>query len=146
MTTQRMYHARVVDKGAPMSFTNRRSSLRGIAIAAALVGAASFSTAHAENFATDVPDLIWIDVGGAANQVSTDVAVRGPNGVGATVNFEDVFDLPGNKTTARMLGTVRISPKRRHIDFGYVDIGRSGSRVLDKDVTFGDYTRRSAVR
>jgi hypothetical protein len=39
-----------------------------------------------------------------------------------------------------MLGTVRISEKRRWIDFGYVDISRRGTRTLDQDVTFGDYT------
>jgi len=96
--------------------------------------------AHADPFATDVPDRVWLDIGAAINEVSTDVAVRGPNGIGATVNFEDVFDMPGDKTTARMLGFVRISPKRRYIDFGYVDISRTGSKVLDRDVEFGDYT------
>ena len=96
--------------------------------------------AIADDFAGDVPDLVWIDVGGAANDVTTDITLRGPSGIGATVNLEDVFDLPGNKTTARMFGTVRISPKRRWIDFGYVDISRSGTRVLDEDVEFGDYT------
>jgi len=117
----------------------RRVSLFAI-VAVVLGGAASWSTVRAEDFATDVPDLVWIDVGWAFNDVSTDVALRGPNGIGATVNFEDVFDLPGDKATARMLGSARISEKRRYIDFGYVDIRRSGSRILQNDVTFGDYT------
>jgi hypothetical protein len=115
-------------------------SLNGIITVVLLCGAASLSAVRAEPFAGDVPDLVWIDVGGSANDVSTDVALRGPNGIGATINFEDVLDLPGNKTTARMFGTVRISPKRRWIDFGYVSIDRTGSRVLDEDITFGDYT------
>jgi hypothetical protein len=115
-------------------------SLIGIIAVVLLTGAASLSAVHADPFAGDVPDLVWIDIGGSANDVSTDVALRGPNGIGATINFEDVLDLPGNKTTARMFGTVRISPKRRWIDFGYVSIDRTGSRVLDDDITFGDYT------
>jgi len=45
-----------------------------------------------------------------------------------------------NKTTARMFGTARISPKRRYIDFGYVDIDRSGSKVISEDLDWGDYT------
>lgn len=110
-----------------------------VPFALALAVAAS-TTARAEPFATDVPDRVWIDVGGAVNEVSTDVAMRGPSGLGATINFEDVFDMPGSKTTARMLGTVRISEKRRWIDFGYVDIGRTGTRDLDRDIVFGDYT------
>jgi hypothetical protein len=123
-----------------MPFNCKRTSVIGIAAGVLIGGAALLSPLHAEDFAGDVPDRVWIDVGGAANDVSTDVALRGPNGIGATINFEDVFDLPGNKTTARMFGTVRISPKRRWIDFGYVSIDRTGTRVLDADVTFGDYT------
>ena len=108
-----------------------------------VVGFAALSAAHtarADDFAGDVPDLIWIDVGGEANDVTTNVGVQGPRGIGATINFEDAFDLPGHKTTAAMFGSWRIAPQRHHIDFGYVDIGRSGSRVLDEDVTFADYT------
>jgi hypothetical protein len=114
--------------------------VRLIMIILALVAVLAPQTARADDFAGDVPDRVWIDVGGAFNEVTTDVAVRGPNGIGATVNFEDVFDMPGSKTTARMLGTVRISEKRRWIDFGYVDISRRGTRTLDQDVEFGDYT------
>ena len=115
----------------------RTRFLPSVVVLAAL---ASISAARAEDFAGDVPDRVLIDVGGSFNEVSTDVAVRGPSGIGATINFEDVFDMPGSKTTARMIGTVRISEKRRWIDFGYVDINRSGTRVLDKDIEFGDYT------
>ncbi len=117
-----------------------RSSIRLGLVVLGLVAAFAPQTARAEPFAGDVPDLVWIDVGGAFNDVTTDVAFRGPSGIGATINFEDVLDLPGNKTTARMLGTVRISPKRRHIDFGYVSIDRSGARTLDEDITFADHT------
>jgi hypothetical protein len=96
--------------------------------------------AHAEDFAGDVPDLVWIDLGGAYNEVGTNVALFGPKGLGATIDFEETFDLPGTKTVGRMLGTARISPKRRYIDFGYVDVDRKGSRTLTQDIEFGDYT------
>jgi hypothetical protein len=122
----------------PLSFSRVR--LFGIAAVMTLAAASFFSPVRADDFAGDVPDLVWIDVGGAYNEATTDVAMRGPNGIGATVNFEDVFDLPGTKTTARMLGSARISAHRRYIDFGYCDISRRATRVLDKDVEFGDYT------
>ena len=123
-----------------MSFRNDRVSLFGIAALVVFAGAASFSAVCAEDFATDVPDRVWIDLGGGANTVGTNVSFIGAKGVGAAVNFEDVFDLPGNKTTFRILGTVRISEKRRYIDFGYVNIDRSGSTVLDQEIKIGDYT------
>ena len=45
--------------------------------------AASFSAAYADDFAGDVPDRVWIDFGGAYNNVSTQISVTTPNGVGA---------------------------------------------------------------
>jgi hypothetical protein len=125
-----------------MPYAARRVLLLLLVAAALSAGAASVSAVRAEDFAGDVPDRVWIDVGGAFNDVSTDVAIRGPNGVGATLNLEDIFDMPGHKTTARMMGTVRISEKRRYMDFGYVSIDRWGSRVLDpnESITWGDYT------
>jgi hypothetical protein len=104
-----------------------------------LLIAASFSAARADDFAGDVPDRVWIDVGGAYNKISTQISVTTPQGVGAAFDFEDVFDIPGSEIAGRMFGTVRISEKRRFIDFGYVDIRRSGTRVLLEDVQFGDY-------
>jgi hypothetical protein len=104
-----------------------------------LFAAAAFSAVHADDFAGDVPDRVWIDLGGAYNNVSTQISVTTPNGVGAAFDFEDVFDIPGSEIAGRMFGTVRISEQRRFIDFGYVDIRRSGTRVLLQDVQYGDY-------
>src|SRR5262245_6992222 len=47
--------------------------------------------------------------------------------------------MPGDVYTGRMFGTVRISPRRRYIDFGYEDITRSGTRTINQDIVFGDY-------
>ena len=109
----------------------------GIA-AASMVGGAP--AARADDFAGDVPTRIWIDLGGASSGISTAAALTGQAGIGASIDFEDVFDLPGTKYTARLLGTARISEHRRYIDFGFVDINRSGSTVIDQDLTWGDYT------
>jgi len=123
-----------------MRATVNRRNLVGIAASLVMAAAVSSSPLRAEDFATDVPDLVWIDVGGAVNDVTTDMSLTGPRGLGVSVNFEDVFDLPVNKTTGRMFGTARISAKRRYIDFGYVDIDRSGSKVITEDINWGDYT------
>lgn len=104
-----------------------------------LLVAASFTAVHADEFAGDVPDRVWIDFGGAYNSVSTLVSVTTPDGLGAAFDFEKVFDIPGSELAGRMFGTVRISEQRRYIDFGFVDIRRSGTRVLEEDVQFGDY-------
>jgi len=123
-----------------MESTSQRVSLFGVAALVLFAGAASLSAVRAEPFAGDVPTLVWIDAGWSENEISTSASFQGPNGIGATVDFEDVFDIPGSKATARMFGTARISPNRRYIDFGYVDINRRGSRVLEQDLTWGDYT------
>jgi hypothetical protein len=102
--------------------------------------AATIPVVHADDFAGDIPTRVWIDLGWSENEISTNAAFQGPNGIGATVDFEDVFDIPGNRSTARMFGTARISAERRYMDFGYVNLKRSGSRVLDQDLSWGDYT------
>ncbi len=122
-----------------MLVKKRRFSLIAIAASIVLAVAASFSTTRAEDFAGDVPDLVWLDAGWSRNDVSTNVAFVGENGLGASIDFEEIFDMNANRSTARMFGTARISEKRRYIDFGYVDISRSGTNVLDRDIEFGDY-------
>ena len=91
-------------------------------------------------FAGDVPTRVWIDLGWSNNDISTSASFTGPNGLGATIDFEDVFDMPVSRSTARGFGTVRISKERRYIDFGYVDINRSGSKVIDQDIDWGGAT------
>jgi hypothetical protein len=112
----------------------------GIAAAVVFAGAAALSAVRAEPFAGDVPTLVWIDAGWSDNEISTAASFVGPNGLGATIDFEDVFDMPGQRSTARMFGTARISPNRRYIDFGYVDINRGGTRNLDQDLDWGGAT------
>jgi hypothetical protein len=121
-----------------MQSSSRRISLLGMVALAVFAGAALISTVRADDFAGDVPTLVWIDAAWTANEVSTDVALQGKNGIGATIDFEQVFDMNPNRSTARMFGTARISPNRRYIDFGYVTIDRSGTRVIDQDLQWGD--------
>ncbi len=94
------------------------------------------------SFATmpgDVPDKVRFSLGGMAADAFTEAALSSTSaGVGATINFEDVFDLPTSKTVARATGYWHFSD-RQYLDFGYVDIDRSGRNILDEDVEWGDY-------
>ena len=56
-----------------------------VAALVVLAGAAPLSAVHADDFAGDVPDRVWIDLGGAYNNVSTQISVTTPNGVGAEI-------------------------------------------------------------
>jgi hypothetical protein len=114
------------------------SSLGSFLLAAAALVIAV--PAHAEEFADKIPDLVWVDIGGSINQLTSAASFTGQNGLGATIDFEQLFDIPGSKTTFTIYGTARVSAQRRHVDFGYVNIDRSGSRVIDEDLKWGDYT------
>ena len=85
-----------------------------------------------------VPDRIWVDLGGSTNDLSTSAALTGEAGAGVAIDFEDVFDLPGTKDTFRGFVTWRISESRKYMDFGFVSINRSGGRIIQQDITWGD--------
>ena len=94
----------------------------------------------------DVPNRIWIDLGGSTNDLSTSAALTGQAGIGASLDFEDVFDLDETKDTFRLFGTWRISAERRYIDFGFVSINRSGGKIIEQDFNWGDYTFAGGAR
>jgi hypothetical protein len=122
--------------------TKRISIVGAMAIAAAMLIAPA---ARAGEFADKIPDLVWVDIGGTIDEVTTNASLSGPNGIGATINLEEIFDIPGSKTTFAIQGTARVSEKRRHVDFGYVDIARSGTDVIDQDITWGDNTYQAGA-
>ena len=64
---------------------------------------------HAEEFADKIPDLVWLDIGGSINQLTSTASFTGQNGVGATIDMEQIFDIPGSKTTFAIYGTARVS-------------------------------------
>jgi len=126
--------------------TNRRSrTLQGNASGAAamlllsaLLGAAGTRTARAE-IPGDVPDKIRIAIGGLAADAYTDAALGSTtSGLGASINFEDIFDLPESKETGRFELNWRIN-KRQFLDFGYFRLNRSGSKVVEQDINWGDF-------
>jgi len=86
-----------------------------------------------------VPDKVRFSLGGMSADAFTEAALSSTSaGVGATINFEDVFDLPVNQTVGRATGYWHFSD-RQYLDFGYVNIDRTGRTTLDEDVEWGDY-------
>jgi hypothetical protein len=86
----------------------------------------------------DVPDKVRFDLGGMLAEAYTDGGLGSTTaGVGAGINFEDTFDLPGNKSTFRVDLSWRVA-KRQFMDFGYFSLDRSGSKTLEEDVEWGD--------
>jgi hypothetical protein len=87
----------------------------------------------------EVPDKVRFSIGGMAADAFTEAALSSSTaGIGATVNFEDIFDLPENKKVARAYGYWHFL-ERQYLDVGYVDIDRSGRKVIDEDVEWGDF-------
>lgn len=110
----------------------------GVLLLAAALGPAGTGAARAE-LPGDVPDKVRIAVGGMAAYAYTDAALGSTTaGLGASVNFEDIFDLPESQGTGRLELNWRLN-KRQFIDFGFLRLDRSGSRILDEDVTWGDF-------
>jgi hypothetical protein len=88
----------------------------------------------------EVPDHIQISVGGTAAELVTSASLVPESvGAGASVDFESLFNIPGDKQAVRLDGYWRFA-QRQYIDFGYVQFNRSGSRQIDEDVTWGDFT------
>lgn len=88
----------------------------------------------------DVPDTIQVWIGGQAASFTTEGGLAlADAGTGVSINFEDIFDLPGSKQSLRGEGTWRMTEKGM-LDFGVVQFNRSHSLVVDQDVNWGEYT------
>ena len=112
-----------------------RAFAAGLAALALMVTAAP---ARAE-MPGDVPERFRFEVGGYAVDAFTEGALSSSSaGIGATVNFEEIFDLPSNTQVLSFAGTWKVG-KRQYIDFGYVQIRRVGSKELDEEVDWGDF-------
>ena len=110
----------------------------GTVLLSALACLAGTGRARAEN-PGDVPDKVRFAIGGLFADAYTDAALGSTTaGLGATINFEDIFDLPESKKTGRFELNWRLN-KRQFIDFGYFELNRSGSRILQEDVEWGDF-------
>jgi hypothetical protein len=87
----------------------------------------------------DVPDRWRFSLGGIAADTYTDAGLGSTTaGIGASINFEDIFGLPDSKSTWRVEANWHFK-KRQYLDFGYFELNRSGSRVIQENVEWGDF-------
>src|SRR5262245_28890546 len=116
---------------------HQRSRRPVLVAAAALAFLAIVAPARAD-MPGDTKDTFRISIGGMAADAFTEASLSTQGGLGATVNFEDIFDLPVSKKVARVSGYWHFL-ERQYLDFGYVDIDRSGQRIIEQDVEWGDF-------
>ncbi len=107
---------------------------------------ASFLPGSLADMPGDVPDRFRIDLGGMSSASSTQAAVGSTSaGIGATVNFEDIFDIPEGDDVLRFAASWHFA-ERQYLDFGYVEINRGGSRVLQENIDWGEFVFEAGGR
>lgn len=112
---------------------------RAVLITVAFLALLPAAAATAADVQTDVPDKFKIAFGGMGASAYTDAGLGSTTaGIGATINFEDIFDLPEDKNVFRFEANWRLN-KRQFLDFGYLELNRSGARQLQEDVEWGDF-------
>jgi hypothetical protein len=113
---------------------------RRIGFFAVLICLAFGTGAALAEFPEGVPDKIQVDLGGTFANLDTNFGVTSSNaGVGAIVSLEDVMNLGTTQSTWRIDGNWRFT-ERQHLDFGYFQYNRTGSRVNPETFTWGEYT------
>jgi hypothetical protein len=121
----------------------RPMSGAGLVAAIVLLAAAApalAATADTKTIPEKAPDLVRFDLGGFRNDILTEGSVSSANaGLGAIVNFEDTFDMPGNSSVFKAGGFWHVA-KRQYIDFGWLAINRTGDKVIDQDVEWNGNT------
>jgi hypothetical protein len=114
-------------------------SLLRLAVAIPALFACALAPAAESEFA-GVPDRVQVLLGGTAADFVTEGGLSLVDaGTGIAVNFEDMFDIPVNKSASRIDGFWRFG-KRSYLDFGYVQYNRTGGRELVQEVDWGEYT------
>jgi hypothetical protein len=77
--------------------------------------------------------------GGWVFGADTTVSLIGARGVGTTIDYKNTLDGDTSNATYRFDGTWRWN-KKNSLTYSYYDVNRTGSRVIDQDINFGDQT------
>lgn len=67
------------------------------------------------------------------------LSVQNAQGIGAMLDFEQLFNLPANSATFSGTGWWKWG-KKSYIELGWISFDRSGTRGLTEDITWGEYT------
>ena len=112
-------------------------------IVAALSLALFVPAARAADFPEGFQNRFQVELGAAWDSFDTearlDVTRDGIVSAGTTIDFEKLLNVPNSEQHFRLMGQWRFS-KVSYVQFSYETISRSGSRYLDRDVSWGDTT------
>jgi hypothetical protein len=112
--------------------------LLGIVLAAVVAPAAAQQPSVPVNPA--LTDRFWFGLGGFFPKTATEAGLSSQTtGVGADVKFEDTLGMDSRKAVPVFMGRWRMTEHWR-LEVEYFELNRSGQRVLNRDVTFGDRT------
>jgi hypothetical protein len=111
-------------------------------VAAGLFGTAATVSALAQGVTPAqglLTDTFVFNLGAFVVGTDTKAALNGSTSTNQEVDFNDTLGLGSDATRVRLDGLWRINPKH-HLRFLYFDNRNSVSKVIDRDVQWGDYT------
>jgi hypothetical protein len=112
------------------------------AIAAAFL-AAPLAAAAAEGVIPEHPALLdrfWVGAGAFFPQTTTSAQLQNTQtGVGANVDFENALGMATDKSVPMLSGRWRLGQRWR-VEFEYFQLNRTGTKVVDRDIQWGDTT------
>lgn len=110
----------------------------GLLLAAAAGIPALAFTSTTKNIPEKAPDRWRIDLGGYHADAFTEASLASVDtGIGAVINFEDVFNMPSSRNVFTAAASWRMMT-RQYLDFGYVALKRTGENIIDQDITWGN--------
>ncbi len=110
--------------------------LTGMVVALGLMFTAS--SARAEKPPARDYDRFDIRVGGGwIFGADTTASLVGPRGLGTVIDYKNTLDGDTTHSTYRFDGTWRMS-KKHSLTYSWYDLNRTGERVIDKQIQFGD--------
>jgi hypothetical protein len=77
--------------------------------------------------------------GGWVFGADTTVSLIGPHGGGTVIDYGNTLDGDTSNAFYRFDGTWRMAPKHSLV-YSFYDVNRTGTRAIDRDITFGDQT------
>jgi hypothetical protein len=132
-----------------MASTSRGHAVIIAALLAALAAAGTSARAQADSVSSGAYGLLndkWVaNVGGFFFTTDMRANLNGQSSTHPEVDFDETFGKAGDSRRVRADALWRITPEH-HVRFMYFDNSRVRSRVLDKDLEWGDYTFQLGAR
>lgn len=123
--------------------------MKKLASAAVAALALLAPSARAADFPEGFRNRFQLELSGAWDNFDTearlDVTRNGIVSVGTTVDFEELLNVPNEKSHFRLAGQWRFS-RVSYVQFSWESIARSGSRIADRDIAWGDTTYHLGAR